>query len=107
MIFDTIIVGAGLSGTYLSRELRNEGLKTIIVEKSNGVGGRLSTKPLGSNIVDYGCQYINPKNDETKSLAIDLENLGLLKRKIISIYWIVSLQSQTIKALENGQLSQE
>ena len=84
MIFDTIIVGAGLSGTYLSRELRNEGLKTIVVEKSNGVGGRLSTKPLGSNIVDYGCQYINPKNDETKSLAIDLEILGLLKKKIIS-----------------------
>ena len=84
MLFDVVIVGAGLSGTYLSRELRNEGLRTIIVEKSNGVGGRLCTKPLGSNIVDYGCQYINPKNDETKSLAIDLEGLGLLKKKLIS-----------------------
>ena len=61
MTFDVIIVGAGLSGTFMSSLLREKKKNVLILEKSSGIGGRLSTKPVGSQIVDYGCQYIKPK----------------------------------------------
>ena len=47
MNFDVIIVGAGLSGSYLARKVNELGLNTLIIEKSKGIGGRFSTKPVG------------------------------------------------------------
>ena len=78
MIFDVIIVGAGLSGTYMSSLLREKKKNVLILEKSSGIGGRLSTKPIRSQIVDYGCQYINPKTAISVDLTNKLEKLGLL-----------------------------
>ena len=78
MTFDVIIVGAGMSGTYMSSLLREKRKNVLILEKSSGIGGRMSTKPIGSQIVDYGCQYIKPKTDFSVHLASKLENLGLL-----------------------------
>ena len=78
MTFDVIIVGAGMSGTFMSSLLREKRKNVLILEKSSGIGGRMSTKPIGSQIVDYGCQYIKPKTDISFHLASKLENLGLL-----------------------------
>ena len=80
MTFDVIIVGAGLSGTFMSSLLRERRKNVLVLEKSSGIGGRLSTKPIGSQIVDYGCQYISPKTDISVNLANKLENLGLLSK---------------------------
>ena len=80
MTFDVIIVGAGMSGTFMSSLLREKRKNVLILEKSSGIGGRLSTKPIGSQIVDYGCQYINPKTDISVNLSNKLENLGLLSK---------------------------
>ena len=78
MTFDVIIVGAGMSGTFMSSLLREKRKNVLILEKSSGIGGRLSTKPIGQQIVDYGCQYIKPKTANSVYLAGHLENLGLL-----------------------------
>ena len=78
MTFDVIIVGAGLSGTFMSSLLREKKKNVLILEKSSGIGGRLSTKPVGSQIVDYGCQYIKPKTAISVHLTNKLEKLGLL-----------------------------
>ena len=80
MIFDTIIVGAGISGSYLSFVLKNTTKNILIIDKSRGVGGRMSTKPIGEDIVDYGCQYIKPKTDECSALIKSLEELGLVNQ---------------------------
>ena len=52
------------------------GVLALRVQASDG--GRLSTKPIGSQIVDYGCQYIKPKTAVSVHLSNKLENLGLL-----------------------------
>ena len=78
MTFDVIIVGAGLSGTFMSSLLREKKKNVLILEKSSGIGERLSTKPIGSQIVDYGCQYIKPKTAISVQLSNKLKNLGLL-----------------------------
>jgi len=80
MTFDVIIVGAGLSGTFMSSLLKEKKKNVLVIEKSSGIGGRFSTKPIGSQIVDYGCQYISPKTDISVKLSNKLENLGLLSK---------------------------
>ena len=44
IIFDTVIVGAGISGSYLSSILKNATKNILIIDKSRGVGGRMSTQ---------------------------------------------------------------
>ena len=67
-IVDIIIIGGGISGSYLSSKLKKHGYKVLIIEKSKGVGGRMCTKPVGGNLVDYGCQHITPKTDTLLSI---------------------------------------
>lgn len=80
MIFDFIIIGAGLSGSYAASKLVKTGKSVLVLEKSRGIGGRCSTKPISSDIVDYGCQYINPKTNLVKNILKDLE-----KNKILNL----------------------
>ena len=85
IIFDTVIVGAGISGSYLSSILKNATKNILIIDKSRGVGGRMSTKPIGEDIVDYGCQYIKPETEECSALIKSLEELDLVKQIEIEI----------------------
>jgi predicted NAD/FAD-dependent oxidoreductase len=79
MIFDFIIVGAGISGSYAASKLNEHNSSVLILEKSRGIGGRCSTKPILNNIADYGCQYINPKTKMVKSIFEDLEMKKVVK----------------------------
>ena len=83
MNFDVIIVGAGLSGSYLARKIKELGLNTLIIEKSKGIGGRFSTKPVGKGLADYGCQYLKPKTKELSELIQSLKNKNLIKKSNI------------------------
>ena len=83
MNFDVIIVGAGLSGSYLARKVNELGLNTLIIEKSKGIGGRFSTKPVGKGLADYGCQYLKPKTKELSELIQSLKNKNLIKKSNI------------------------
>ena len=45
--YDVIIVGGGISGSYLAFKLKEEFQDILIIEKSKVLGGRLCTKPVG------------------------------------------------------------
>lgn len=57
MIYDTIIIGAGLSGLYLARKLQQQGQSVLIIEKSRAVGGRMATRRVGDATFDHGAQF--------------------------------------------------
>jgi monoamine oxidase len=40
---DVVVVGAGLAGLTAAAKLHKQGLKTILIEASDGVGGRVRT----------------------------------------------------------------
>jgi renalase len=48
------IVGAGLAGLMASRTLQQRGLQAFIIEKSQGVGGRLATRRRDRLCFDHG-----------------------------------------------------
>ena len=83
-IRDLIIIGGGLSGSYLAFKLKKKFQDILIIEKSKVLGGRLCTKPVDSGMADYGCQYINPKSEPLLSLVSLLNKKSLLERIEIS-----------------------
>ena len=74
-IRDLIIIGGGLSGSYLAFKLKKKFQDILIIEKSKVLGGRLCTKPVDSGMADYGCQYFSPKTDKLASLVNLLEKI--------------------------------
>lgn len=58
--YDTIIVGAGLSGVVAARRLRQVGQSVLLLEARDRVGGRLYSQPVGSEVLDLGGQWIGP-----------------------------------------------
>lgn len=58
MIYDLVIVGAGLSGLTLGLELQKKNKTFVILEKSKGVGGRIATRRINEQGVDHGAPYL-------------------------------------------------
>ncbi len=57
----TVIVGAGISGLLLARELQARGEQITVLEKSRGFGGRLATKRVGTAVFDSGAQFMTAR----------------------------------------------
>lgn len=54
MIYDYLIVGSGLYGATCAYELKKRGLKVLVVEKRNHIGGNVFTKNIsGLNVHMY------------------------------------------------------
>ena len=53
------IIGAGLTGLIIYRELSLLGCDVTILEKSRGIGGRIATKRLPWANVDLGAQHFS------------------------------------------------
>jgi renalase len=54
---DVIVIGAGISGLAAATELAKAGCRTIVLEKSRGIGGRMATRRVGPAICDHGAQF--------------------------------------------------
>lgn len=53
-----IVVGAGLAGLVCARELRKEGVDVLVLEASDGVGGRVRTDAVDGFLIDRGFQVL-------------------------------------------------
>jgi predicted NAD/FAD-dependent oxidoreductase len=75
---DVIIVGAGVAGLVCGRQLLRAGLDVLLVEKSAGLGGRMSTRRIAYKsgdppiAVDHGAQYITADTDAFHRLIREL-----------------------------------
>lgn len=54
---DCVVVGAGIAGLSAAGELAAAGARTIVLEKSRGVGGRMATRRVGGAVCDHGAQF--------------------------------------------------
>ncbi len=65
---DILIIGAGMAGLSAGRLFRENGLSVRILDKGRGVGGRVSTRRLGSESPpagrwDHGAQFVTLRSD--------------------------------------------
>ena len=64
---DVLIVGAGIAGLTAARSLADAGLRAVVVEKEERVGGRLATLEMGGGRADHGAQFFTVRNPEFQS----------------------------------------
>ncbi|MEM9511616.1 MAG: FAD-dependent oxidoreductase, partial [Cyanobacteria bacterium P01_E01_bin.48] len=81
-VYDTVVIGAGMAGAQCAQNLAKAGLDVVILEKSRGVGGRMSTRRLsmktGEAIADHGAQYITAKGDRFRQFVDRQLKLGMM-----------------------------
>lgn len=73
---DVVVVGAGLAGLSAARVLAGCGLEVVVLEASDGVGGRVRTDAVDGMLLDRGFQLLNPAYPELRA-RVDLEALDL------------------------------
>ena len=73
---DVVVVGAGLAGLVAAGRLQEAGLDVVLVEQSDGVGGRVRTDVVDGFRLDRGFQLLNPAYPEART-ALDLDALDL------------------------------
>lgn len=75
---DTLIVGAGLAGLLVARQLTRAGRSVQVLEKSRGYGGRLATKRVGAAAFDTGAQFITARDPRFIALNTAWREAGCL-----------------------------
>jgi len=73
---DILMIGAGLAGLTLARELSALGKKILLLEKSRSPGGRLSTRRSDFGSFDHGAQYLTSRTSGFTSLLNQFSQSG-------------------------------
>ncbi len=73
---EAIVIGAGIAGLRCALELQKRGIKPLVVEASDRVGGRIRTDPFEGFLLDRGFQVLLTAYDECQSI-LDYEALEL------------------------------
>ncbi|MBO6335872.1 UDP-galactopyranose mutase [Enterococcus faecium] len=65
MMYDYLVVGAGLYGSIFAREATNNGYKVLVIDKRNNVAGNIYTEKVeGINVHKYGAHIFHTNNVE-------------------------------------------
>ncbi|MAS96920.1 MAG: hypothetical protein CMO55_27330 [Verrucomicrobiales bacterium] len=84
--YDTIVIGAGLSGLSCAVQLHENGLRVLVVDAADAVGGRVRTDSHDGFLMDRGFQVFTDSYT-TASKFLDLESLQLNKFLPGALVW--------------------
>jgi len=73
---DVIVVGAGVAGLSCAHRVAAAGLGVVVLEASDGVGGRVRTDEVDGFLLDRGFQVLPTAYGEARAL-LDYEDLDL------------------------------
>lgn len=85
-MFDVAIVGAGMSGLVCAQQLQQAGYRVVVVEKSRGLGGRVTTRRLQDTCADRGLSYLIPQGELTTSFVELLHSQNIVTVWTDTIY---------------------
>ena len=80
---DVVVVGAGLAGLRCAQVLSSAGRDVVVLEASDGVGGRIRTDRIDGFLVDRGFQLLNPAYPAVRRW-VDVDALGLQPLRQVS-----------------------
>jgi len=71
-----VIIGAGIAGLTCAKYLKDSGIEAVVLEASDGVGGRVRTDMVGGFTLDRGFQVLLTAYPEARNL-LDYKALNL------------------------------
>ena len=77
MIYDVLIVGAGLAGLKAARDLQAAGRRVVVLDKGRGVGGRAATRRWDGVPVDHGAQFFTARSEDFRAQVDDWAARGV------------------------------
>ncbi|MBL8890675.1 MAG: FAD-dependent oxidoreductase [Planctomycetaceae bacterium] len=97
------VVGAGIAGLTAARTLADQGWSVTVLEKSRGVGGRMSTRRFDSGTTfDHGAQYFTARDGRFQRFVESWQQQGLVARWPEAPLEIVALRGGQIIKSENA-----
>ncbi len=73
---DVVIVGAGLAGLTCAQDLTRAGVECLVLEASDGFGGRVRTDSVDGFLLDRGFQILLTAYPQVQR-RLDLDALGI------------------------------
>lgn len=64
-----VVVGAGISGLLAARELQGAGWRVTVLDKGQGVGGRMATRRVEGGTFDHGAQFFTVRDKRFRKLV--------------------------------------
>mgnify|MGYP003343390801 FL=1 len=83
---DVVIVGAGLAGLVAARTLQAAGVDTVVLEASDGPGGRVRSDNVDGFVLDRGFQVLLTAYPELPH-HLDLDALDLCRFEPGAMVW--------------------
>lgn len=101
--YDAIVIGGGFAGATAARELSQAGLKTLIVEARNRLGGRTFTSKFAGEKVELGGTWIHWTQPhvwaEVMHYGLEIkETVGLANPE--NVIWVTNNQVKRATAAE-------
>ena len=87
MIYDYLIVGAGLFGAVFANEATKAGKKCLVIDKRNHIGGNVYTENIdGINVHRYGAHIFHTSNKKIWDYVNELSEFNNYINSPIAIY---------------------
>jgi len=74
------VIGAGLAGLTAAGILEDQGHSVVVLEKSRGAGGRMSTRRDGDHRFDHGAQYFTARDPRFRRHVYAWRERGLVEQ---------------------------
>jgi monoamine oxidase len=71
---DVLVIGAGMAGLTAARALAEAGVRVLVLEAQNRVGGRILTERIGDQVIELGAEFVHGRPPELLAL---IEEAGL------------------------------
>ena len=86
--YDVIVIGGGFAGITAARELQHAGLRTLVLEAQNRLGGRTFTTRVGGELFELGGTWIHSTQPhvfaETTRYGLELvESQGGIPERVL------------------------
>jgi len=65
---DVLVLGAGIAGLAAARVLADRGMRPLVLEARDRVGGRIYSLQTGQGVVELGAEFVHGKNVELWAL---------------------------------------
>jgi monoamine oxidase len=76
---DVVVIGAGMAGLAAARTIAEAGMRVVVLEAQDRVGGRIKTMRNGDTVIELGAEFVHGKPPELWDL-IDEAGLATYER---------------------------